>query len=82
MSPGAQRLWLSDCPLQHHALGCGVGNGVGLPVSEQDHLVKGIPLGVRERPAPHPPVVGDRYRADTARRCLGTMKTSRPLSAR
>ena len=36
----------------------GVGNGVGLPVAHQDHLVEDLPLRVGEGPAAHPPVVG------------------------
>ena len=55
---GAQWLRLSHRPLQHHALGCGVGNGVGLAVAHQDHLVEDLPFGVGEGPAAHPPVVG------------------------
>ena len=55
---GAQRLRLSHGPLQHHALGVSVGNGVGLPVPEHRHLVEDLPLRVREAPALHPPVVG------------------------
>ena len=55
---GAQRLRLPHRPLQRHALGVGVGNGVGLAVAHQDHLVEDLALRVGERPAAHPPVVG------------------------
>ena len=55
---GAQRLRLPHRPLHHHALGVGVGNGVGLPVAHQDHLVEDLPLRVGEGPAAHPPIVG------------------------
>ena len=55
---GAQRLRLPHRPLQHHALGCGVGNGVGLAVAHEHHLVEDLPFRVGEGPALHPPVVG------------------------
>ena len=55
---GAQRLRLPHRPLHHHALRVGVGNGVGLPVAHQDHLVEDLALRVGEGPAAHPPVVG------------------------
>ena len=55
---GAQRLRLPHRPLQHHALGCGVRNGVGLAVAHEHHLVEDLSFRVGEGPASHPPVVG------------------------